>query len=421
MNRFIITALLLLPLLTACKSEEGYPVGKDIPNPSELSELPRVYVTTPDNIAVTSKTDWISGSTLSIFDHQGNELLTTQTSIRGRGNTTWGYPKKPYALKLDTKSEILGMPKHKRWVLLANWLDRTLLRNDIALEMGRRTMEWAPRGEFVELFLNGKFLGNYYLCEQIKVDKNRVNVDKIDEDTDLTDKAQISGGYILEFDIYGPDDEINYFYTSVKKYPVTIKEPDEEIITSWDSPAYTYIKEYVNQIEFTFESDKNDLRKWDEIASLIDVKSYIDWWIIHELACNREATHPKSCYMYKKRDGKLYAGPLWDFDWGTFVTNYNKLILVKSLWYGYLFEYTEFKNEVKSRWAELKDMYATIDQYIESRAEFTKESCEVDFSKWPISGNVNGDENLTYAKAIKNMRSAYNNRYNIVNNYIHAL
>ena len=125
--------------------------------------------------------------------------------------------------------------------------------------------------------------------------------------------------------------------------------------------------------------------------------------------------------MYKKRDGKLYAGPLWDFDWGTFVTNYNKLILVKSLWYGYLFEYTEFKNEVKSRWTELKDMYATIDQYIESRAEFTKESCEVDFSKWPISGNVNGDENLTYAKAIKNMRSAYNNRYNIVNNYIQAL
>ena len=76
MNRFIIIVLLLLPLLPACKSEEGYPVGKDIPNPSELSELPRVYVTTPDNIAVTSKTDWISGSTLSIFDHQGNELLT---------------------------------------------------------------------------------------------------------------------------------------------------------------------------------------------------------------------------------------------------------------------------------------------------------------------------------------------------------
>ena len=76
------------------------------------------------------------------------------------------------------------MPKHKRWVLLANWMDRTLLRNDVAFEMARRVMDWAPRGQFVELYLNGVHQGNYYLCEQIKVDKNRVNIDELDKKMD---------------------------------------------------------------------------------------------------------------------------------------------------------------------------------------------------------------------------------------------
>ena len=360
MTRLTILTIILLSILSACSSDSKYPIGLDILEPSELSELHRVYVATPDNCSISSKTVWTNNCTISVTDSQGNELLRTTTAIRGRGNTTWIYPKKPYALKLESKTEILGMPKHKRWVLLANWMDRTLLRNDIAFEMGRRTMEWAPRGQFVEFFLNEKFLGNYYLCEQIKPDKNRVDIDKIDENTDVDNVSQISGGYLLEFDVYGPEDEVNYFYTSVKKFPVTIKEPDEEIITSWTHPAYVYIKEYIDQVELTLEEDKDKLAKWNDIASLIDIQSYIDWWLIHEVTYNIEARHPKSCYMYKKRDGKLYAGPVWDFDWETFRPVDNDLRIVSCLWYGYLFSYPEFKREVVSRWAEVRESFVSI-------------------------------------------------------------
>ena len=313
------------------------------------------------------------------------------------------------------------MPKHKRWVLLANWMDRTLLRNDIAFEMGRRVMEWAPRGKFVEVYLNGKHQGCYYLCEQIKVDKNRVNIDELDEDSDFTDDSQVTGGYILEFDVYGPNDEINYFYTKIKNYPVTIKEPDEEIITSWEHLGYSYIQEYVNNIEQILEDDKSNLSQWNKVEELIDIKSYIDWWLIHELTGNNEPLHPKSSYMYKKRNGKLYAGPVWDFDWGTFKPNMNSINLTSTLWYGYLFKYSEFRAAVKIRWEEFKPIFESIDNYITKQATKIHISNEVNILKWPISLSVNGDESLPYNEAIARMKSSYSNRIIIVDTFINNL
>lgn len=391
--------------------------------PEQIADvgLPKVYIVTPEGVGITSKTEWLENCSIRIVDENGVEDLNVATSVRGRGNTTWTFPKKPYAIKLDSKSEVLGMPKHKRWVLLANWIDRTLLRNDIALEMARRIMEWAPRGKFVELYLNGEHQGNYYLCEQIKVDKNRVNIDELDEKTDFADETQITGGYILEYDKYGPNDEINYFYSQVQNYPVTIKEPDEEVITSWEHHGYLYLQGYINNLEQLFEEDKNALARWDEIDALIDVTSYIDWWLVHELVCNAEANHPKSSYMFKKRDGKLCAGPAWDFDYGTFMQNRNSLILLSSLYYKYLFKYPEFKLAVKERWTEVKDVLADIDNYISEQADLIRASNEVNISKWPITQTVNRDENMTFDEAVESMRAALKDRMKLVVDYISNL
>ena len=386
------------------------------------SGLPIVIIDTPNKATVPSKhEDWLKNATITILKQNGTEEYSGTTSIRGRGNSTWSFPKKPYALKLDEKAEILGMPKHKRWVLLANWMDRTLMRNDIAFEIARRIMEWAPRGKFVELYLNNKHLGCYYLCEQIKVDKNRVNVDELDEDTDFTDAEQVTGGYILEFDVYGPQDEINYYYTSVKGYPVAIKEPDEEVITSWSHPGFTYISGYTNSVEQLLEADKNSRSRWSGISEMIDINSYIDWWLVHELTLNWEPGHPKSSYMYKKRSGKLYAGPVWDFDWGTFSSNYTDPIITESLWYGYLFKYPEFKTAVKQRWNEVKSSCESIDQYISEIAAQIKDSNEANIKMWPIDGTTNGDENLSFDKAIERMKESYKTRLRVMDNFISGL
>lgn len=382
--------------------------------------LPKVYITTPEGVGITSKTTWVEDCSIRIVDEYGVENLNINTSIRGRGNSTWTYPKKPYAIKLDSKSEVLGMPKHKRWVLLANWIDRTLLRNDVAFEMARRVMDWAPRGKFVELYLNDIHKGNYYLCEHIKVDKNRVNIDELDEETDFTDASQITGGYILEYDKNNPNDEINYFYSKIRNYPITIKEPDEEIITSWEHPGFLYVQEYINNLEQLFEDDKNERARWNEINELIDVKSYIDWWVVHELAFNIEPAHPKSCYMYKDRDGKLYAGPVWDFDYGTFKVN-SQIAITGVLYYRYLFKYAEFKLAVKERWAEIKETLADIDNYILEQAELIKSSNETNIEKWPITQTVNGDEGMTFDEAVEKMRSAFKARMETVEKYVSSL
>ena len=416
----------IITIVIATKDSKGNPmeISSELISVSysRPSSLARVFINTPGGAAITSKTEWLKNTTIRIIDEDGKEDLNVTTSIRGRGNTTWIYPKKPYALKLDKKSEVLGMPKHKRWVLLANWMDRTLLRNDIALEMARRVMAWAPRGKFVEVYLNGIHQGNYYLCEHIKVDKNRVDIDELDEDTDFTDPSQVSGGYILEFDEYAERDEPNYFWSKVIDIndgtPIAIKEPDEEVITSHDHPAFLYIQNYVHSIEDLLEADKTDLARWAEVDALIDVTSYIDWWLVHELSTNREPNQPRSCYMYKKRDGKLYAGPAWDFDYMTFDPNYNYFNLKATMWYPYLFKYPEFIAALKARWAEVEEIFKGIDQYIVTTAEKIKESNEINLSMWPISSTVNGDESMSYDEAIETMRAAYQNRLTRVGNNI---
>jgi hypothetical protein len=415
-------------IVIATKDSQGNPmeISSDLISVSykRPSSLARVFITTPDGVGITSKTEWLKNSSIRIVDKDGKENLNASTSIRGRGNTTWTYPKKPYAIKLDSKAEVLGMPKHKRWVLLANWMDRTLMRNDVAFEMARRVMAWAPRGEFVELYLNGVHQGNYYLCEQIKVDKNRVNVDELDKGTNFSDPSQVSGGYILEFDEYGQYDEPNFFWSKIidtdDGTPVVIKEPDEEVITSHTHPAFLYMQNYIYNIEDILEADKDTHARWNEIEQLLDIKSYADWWIVYELTGNLDANQPRSCYMYKKRDGKLYAGPVWDFDWGTFKPTYKHFGIKGTLWYVYLFKYPEFRSAVKARWAEVEDTFRGIDKYIVDKAKEVQESNELNLAKWPISTTVNGDESMSYDDAIASMRAAYQNRLTIVGNNINS-
>lgn len=381
---------------------------------AEDTGLPRVYITTPGGVGINSKDVYVEDGTLSIFDKNGGLELNILSDFKGRGNSTWQMPKKPYAIKLSSKAEVMGMPKHKRWVLLANWVDRTLLRNDIAFEIAKKcpALPWTPRGEFVELYLNGKHRGNYYLCEHIKIDKNRVNIDEIDEDTPETD---LSGGYLLEFDTYS-NAEINYFYTKHKNLPVTIKEPDEEVITSWEHPAYTYIQNFVNSVEDALEKGN-----YSEIESLIDVKSYAEWWLLYNLVGNLEPNHPKSCYMYKKRNGKLYAGPAWDFDCATFIPGRKGALLTQVLWYGYLFKHDAFKSLVKERWTVLKPEFEKVFTYIDEKAEYIRESNEINLEMWPVTQNVNEDIDLSYDDAVNRMKEAYRERITeldkVISNY----
>ena len=369
--------------------------------------LPVVYVDTPGQVAITSKEIWTESSDMKVVLADGTIDYEGKTSIRGRGNSTWGMPKKPYAIKLDKKASILGMPSHKRWVLLANWMDRTLMRNHIAFKLSKETgLDWTVRGDFVEVVLNGEHLGCYYLCEQIKVDKNRVNITELKNTT--VDPQEITGGYLLEFDTNY--DEVNKFRSAYYNLPVMLKDPDEDAINTLQ---LNYITDYINNtIEGEFQ--KADYITTRNYTNNLDVNSFIDWWIVHELTANGEASHPKSVYMNKERGGKLKAGPVWDFDWQTFSDHPNegKFVARNAVWFDKLFADPAFVSATKTRWNAYKSKFDAIPTFIRTEAARIKNSSEINIQMWPLKDqpNINYDEQKTFDEAIARMIKEYEKR-----------
>lgn len=384
-----------------------------------FSNLPVVYMSTPS--AITSKEIWTADCKMQIWNAGEDNMALEKVNIKGRGNSTWMYPKKPYAIKLDKKAAVLGMPKHKRWCLLANYKDRTILRNDVVNEISHRMsgFDWAPHGEYVDVVFNGSFVGNYYLCEQIKIDENRVNV--FEMTTEDIGGTAVTGGYLLELDTNF--DEINKFRTSIRNLPVNFKEPDEKVL---QPQQFEYVKNLFNNIESILYGEA--VYDFDEIGDIIDYDSFIDYWILYELVQNGEIYNPKSCYAYKDRSGKLHMGPAWDFDMCLQTLYYERgLTLKNTVWYGGLFKNQSFVDLVKRRWNEHKSVLQTIPDYIDTRFSEIEESADINSKIWPINlwyieaPFRNGEEGMTHRESVEEVKRKYNVRFNIVDAAINSL
>ena len=357
------------------------------------SGLPVVVINTPGGAEIPPKTeDWLADATLTIYNTDATIGYAGTTGIRGRGNSTWKYPKKPYALKLDSKAEILGMPKHKRWVLLANWLDRTLLRNHVSFRIAMQTdLAWTPRGEFVEVVLNGRHVGNYYLCEHIKVDKNRVDIHELEE-------TDVDGGFMMEIDTYY--DEPFKFKSAKRQFPYMFKDPDEV-----NDAQFAFMRDFIDNLEGALYDKSRFAAR--EYADYLDVDSFVDWWITYELTGNTETKHPKSTYVYKDKGGKLKAGPVWDFDWKTYRLNNEEWVTKTHLYYDVLFTDPVFVAAVKERWNLYEPKLRAIPEFIEAEAQRIRNSEEVNHQMWPVTQNTNEDINLSFSEAVARMKMSY--------------
>ncbi len=384
------------------------------------SDLPIVYITTPNHQGITSKTDYVTKSTFVMGNTEGGEqdlTVSAGLNIKGRGNSTWSYPKKPYAIKFDKKQSIMGLPKDKSWVLLANWMDRTVMRNAVAFAIAKKTkaLAWTPNGDFVDVVLNGKFIGNYYLCEKIKISSDRVDITEIDNTkTVITEGDDLTGGYLVELDTYY--DEDYKFKTTKRSMPVNFKSPDEAV----PDEQIAYLKGYFNQLEsILYASDFPTVT--GNYEDLIDVDSFIDWWFVHELTQNAEPNHPKSSYMHKDRLGKLVAGPVWDFDWGTFMPNVTSFSIKSAIYYNALFNDPAFVARVKEKWAESKSDFESVAEDIDAIYAHIRLSATYNCTLWPISQTTNGDVKLPYDDAVARLRSTYVTRIQTLNTLIAGL
>ena len=245
-------------------------------------------------------------SYVRIIDTDNSYVMDTATT-RLRGNASLNFAKKPYRIKFESKHKPLDAPaKAKKWTLISNYGDKTLMRNLLAFHISEvMGMPYTPYGRSVDVILNGEYKGCYQLCDQIEVNKNRVNIDEM-EKTDI-DGENLTGGYLWEIDAYA-DQEVSWF-TSNRGIPVTIKSPDEEDI----KPEQTkYLKDFFNEMEETVYANyfENKDYGW---RSILDAETFLRHFLIGELSGNTDTYW--SVYQYKKRgEQKAYTGPVWDFD-----------------------------------------------------------------------------------------------------------
>jgi hypothetical protein len=273
----------------------------------QITNLPTVVINTKGAQEVTSKEEELS-SVVYIVSGEGKKLLATEkTGVRGRGNASWNFPKKPYRLKFDEKQQLLDAPaKAKKWTLINNYGDKTLMRNILAFELSRRFgLAYTPYCHPVDVVLNGEYRGCYQLCDQIEVNKNRVNITEMEpEDVTL---PELSGGYLIEVDAYAST-EASHFYSTLGT-PVTIKSPDDEDIVNAQT---RYITDYFNRMEnavfaSNFADPETGYRRY------LDLDSFLKHFMVGEMSGNTDTYW--SVYMTKDRESdKFFTGPVWDFD-----------------------------------------------------------------------------------------------------------
>ncbi|WP_300678585.1 CotH kinase family protein [Nocardioides sp.] len=281
-------------------TDDALPIGAAVDRDGDGDvDLDDKFAYTTGAIAVAPR-----GSTATAVPALGSRF-------RVRGNSTsWVLVKLSYKIKLDTKAALLGPggSTSKNWVLLANFYDRSLLRNDLAFETARRMgMAWTPRMTNVEVWQNGTYVGVYQLGESIETNTDRIAID-VDGDNAKGSKAA-NGGYLLEMDSW-PDSDPHL--TTGHGAQVFLKEPEYDVASDAD-PYLAGVKTSLDELESAlYGPDVTD--PVIGYRALVDVDSFVDWYLVNELTKNVDAGFNNSVWLYRGNGGRLTMGPVWDFD-----------------------------------------------------------------------------------------------------------
>ncbi len=412
--------------------------------------LPVIEINTLNGLSITSK-DVYTDCYISLLDTEtGNNVVSELAEIKGRGNSTWEkFDKKPYKFKFESKQNLFGYGAEKTWVLLADARDYSLVRNMLALNAGGVMSElgYTSKGQSVELYLNGVYQGVYYLCEQIQVKKNRVNITQEDDEI-VQGPADI--GWLIEMDAWVSEDVGGT--NNIPQYGVTsdgdvfvrvddgmyngyvIKDP-EDILFDADGNLkedfMLYVQSYIKNSLAAVSGDD-----YNAVCELIDVKSFAQAYIIFDLFKNPD-TQYSSVYFYKDVNGKLVAAPLWDFDMaignvthkkncGTNAQNFRDTTYLwtaqKNTWFRELLEFQEFRDLVGQ---ELVDNAAALRASIAADLEYARAheaAYEKNFTKWDLIGNTSATQAMgswSVPTEFKQMTD-WNDHLNYIEAYLEA-
>ena len=375
-------------------------------------------------------------SSLNYPTDSGN-IYSGIAGIEIRGSYSATLPQKPYGIETrDTQGNnnnvsLFGMPQENDWILIANYNDKTFLRNVLSFDLFEKMGHYAPRTKLCEVVVNNIYNGIYVFTEKIKRDNGRVDIAKLDLDDNFGDS--LTGGYIFRVDYWNqnnswisnynnpnfPNDAVRYVYNYPDYDEITVQQKN-------------YIQNLVGDFEDALWS--NDFE--DPILGYrpyINTRSFIDYFIVNEFARNVDG-FKKSRNFYKDKSSKdslIYAGPVWDFDWAykdhsSSMVNgsgwrhdYSGPTDVKPPgWYIRLLQDTTFANELNCRYFNLRNTIldtANIFSFIDSLSSILSEPQNRHYTRWPILGvNVGtpevGNQPTSYSGEIIKFKNWINER-----------
>lgn len=356
---------------------------------------------------------------LKIIDHgagllnhyyDSGSVFNGKISIEIRGNSSQMFPKKSYSFetqKPDSSNlnvSLLGLPEENDWILYGPYSDKSLLRNVITYQLSNEMGNYASRTAFCEVFVNQDYQGLYILGEKIKRDKNRVDIDELEEDCITGDS--VSGGYILainwrggtDYDWISPVHNYNGSYLDLR---YQFEYPDREEVTAEQS---YYIKYFITQFELMMNGTDYNSQSTG-YNRVIDAASFMDFFIMNEITNNVDG-YRLSTYLFKVRDskgGKLYAGPIWDFnlgygnvDYGGCWTTYNwaidnpNVVSAIPFYFKKLREDENYENLLRCRWDGLREQIldtAKLMHQIDSLVLVMGDAVTRNNSRWNVIGN----------------------------------
>lgn len=379
----------------------------------KVLEMPVFAINTENGQDIVSKEEYIACEVSVSNTSESFSFENMEGKIKGRGNSTWTESdKKPYKLKFSEKVDLFGNGKSKTWTLIANFQDNSGIRNYLAYAIGNELddLQYTSKTQFVDLWLNGKYVGVYLVCEQIETGSNRVDIEE-----DLS--VGVDTGYLIEQDGRAPDEGVegvDYFVCEGRNFALKTPETDDE---DYSVDYLNFIKDYFEQCFAALKG--ND---FSAVEALVDVNTFADSYFINELFKNSDVDY-SSFYLYKDAGGKLCSGPIWDYDSAAGNSpkendnKTNSIVAKRNIFYSYLMEFDEFKQILKNK---INKYYEPIMDLIEDECEYLEEtyekSFERNFRKWKCSYRGKGiggwDDHVEFVEewlesSLKNMKKNY--------------
>lgn len=331
----------------------------------ELADIPQVYIETFE-VAI-SLGEYSSVKLIVISSNEKDSIIDKNVLIKIRGQSTASAPKKPYTFKYEQKESLLGMSSGKIWILLANAFDKTLMRNKLVLDFSRNlNFEYVPESRYVDLWLDGEYQGNYLLTQAVTDGDNRVPIQKNQNE------------FMIEIERDRNENGITYIKTELYKIRFKIEQPETQTTEQLD-----YLERFMAEMEDAISSKSHEIYE-----KYIDIDSFIDYNILLNYFKDVDAEYSSTNFYVK--DGKLYAGPPWDFDlalgnvnprhnnplyfqynnirnYGTKSGKSHEGQWADCIWFEYLLQDAYYLDKLKNRYHDLQPFIQNL--YIDNETE----------------------------------------------------